>query len=340
MNLLLHVALPCAVFLTALWFTGWLRRYALTRQRLLDVPNARSSHEVATPRGGGLAIALATLAALPVLGWSGVLAWSAVWALLGGGTIVALLGMLDDQGQVLAARWRLLGHVSAAIWVLAWMRGLPPLPILGVIRDVGPAGNALAVLYIVWMINLTNFMDGIDGLASIEAVTVCLGGVLLYVASVPASTPWLALIVLISATLGFLVWNWPPARIFMGDSGSLFLGFMLAAFSLQAAAAAPALFWSWVILLGVFIVDATITLARRAARGERVYEGHRSHAYQHAAMRRGAHRRVTLAVGAINLCWLLPIALLVARGSLVGLLGVLIAYVPLVGGAIWLRAGK
>lgn len=338
MNLLLPVVLPVVVFLTALWLTGRFRRYALAQQ-LLDVPNARSSHAVATPRGGGVAIVLTTLVALLVLGSIGSLAWSNVWGLSGGGALVALIGFVDDRGHI-APRWRLLGHFSAVAWVLAWLGGLPPLPAMGFVLELGWLGHSLAALYLVWLLNLTNFMDGIDGIASVEAITVSLGGVLLYVVAMPGSRQWLVPLVLASATLGFLVWNWPPAKIFMGDAGSGFLGLMLAAISLQAGWVAPTLFWSWVILLGVFVVDATLTLVWRVARGEKFYEAHRSHAYQHAARQWGGHRPVTLAVGAINLCWLLPIALLVALGSLDGLLGVLIAYAPLAGAAVWLRAGR
>ena len=126
----------------------------------------------------------------------------------------------------------------------------------------------------------------------------------------------------------------------MGDAGSGFLGLMLAVLSLQAGWVVNRLFWSWVILLGVFVVDATVTLIRRMAHGERFYEAHRSHAYQHAAVHRGAHMPVTLAVGVINLCWLLPVALMVALGWLDGLLGVLIAYAPLVVAAVRLKAGR
>ena len=334
--MLLAVLLPFGVFVAAWWLTGRFRRYAQARQ-LLDVPDMRSSHVVPTPRGGGVAIVLSALTALPVLGALGALAWSTLWGLLGGGALVALIGFVDDHGHI-APRWRLIGHLAAATWVLAWLGGLPPLSILGFVLKPGWVGNGLAVLYLVWVLNLTNFMDGIDGIAGVETITVSLGGVLLYLVAVPGNTPWLAPLVLTSATLGFLVWNWPPAKIFMGDAGSGFLGLMLAALSLQAAWVAPALFWSWVILLGAFIVDATVTLVRRVARRERFYEAHRSHAYQHATMRR-SHASVTLAVGAINLCWLLPVALLVALGSLDGLLGVFVAYAPLVAAALWLKAG-
>ena len=338
MSLLLPALLPLGAFLAALWLTGWLRRYALAR-RLLDVPNARSSHAVATPRGGGVAIVLPTLIALPLVVAIGGLAWPTVWGLLGGGALVALVGFADDLGHI-APRWRLLGHFAAAAWVLVWLGGLPPLPLFGLVLGLGWLGHGLAALYLVWLLNLTNFMDGIDGIAGVEVIIVSLGGMLLYLVAAPGNTVWLVPLVLASATLGFLVWNWPPAKIFMGDAGSGFLGLMLAALSLQAAWVAPALFWSWVILLGAFIVDATVTLTRRVARGERFYEAHRSHAYQHAAQRWRAHLPVTLAVAAIDLCWLLPIALLVAFGSLDPVLGVLIAYAPLVAAVLWLRAGE
>jgi Fuc2NAc and GlcNAc transferase len=173
----------------------------------------------------------------------------------------------------------------------------------------------------------------------VETVTVTLGGALLYAMVIPGAREWTAPLALVGATSGFLVWNWPPAKIFMGDAGSGFLGFVLAVSSLQAGLSRAELFWSWLILLGVFIVDATVTLLRRALRGERFYEPHRSHAYQHAATSCGAHRPVTVAVAAINLAWLLPIAALVAHGRLDGAAAALIAYTPLVFGALWLGAG-
>jgi len=304
---------------------------------LLDVPNARSSHAVATPRGGGVAIVLATLAAMPLLASTGALAWPIVWGFCGGGALVGLIGFLDDRGPI-GRRWRLLGHFSAAAWVLVWLGGLPSLTVMGLVLDLGWLGHALAVLYLVWILNLTNFMDGLDGIAGVEVITVCLGGALLYVMAGTATTSLAAPLVLASATFGFLVWNWPPAKIFMGDVGSGFLGLMLAGFSLQAGWVSPKLFWGWVILLGVFIVDATVTLVGRVVRGEKFYEAHRSHGYQQAAELCRAHQPVTLAVGAINLFWLLPVAMLVGVNSVDGVLGVLIAYTPLVAAVLWLRA--
>lgn len=310
----------------ALLLTGAMRHYALSRS-LLDIPNARSSHSQPTPRGGGIAIVISFLAALPLLALSGLLPWPVVWALLGAGGLAAGVGFLDDHSHV-APRWRLLAHFAGALWLLAWLQGLPPLALLGRTLDLGLLGDMLAAFYLVWLLNLYNFMDGIDGIASLEAICVCLGGAVLYAL---VGQPLLALtpLLLAAAAAGFLYWNFPPARIFLGDSGSGFLGIVLGGLSLQAAWIDPRLLWGWLILLGVFLMDATLTLFRRLARGEKVLEAHRSHAYQVAARRYGGHLPVTLATGALTLFWLLPIAAWVALGRLDGLVGLLLAYVPL-----------
>nr|ART38003.1 F71 [uncultured bacterium] len=296
-----------------------------------------------TPRGGGLAIVASFLLAVPSVAVAGFASWHLVWALLGAGAGVALLGFLDDQGHI-ATRWRLLGHFCAAGWALFWLGGLPPVVVLGHTLDLGWVGHGLAAVYLVWLLNLYNFMDGIDGIAGIEAICVCLSAAALYALPGMAGDGqvvdiWLPLL-LACAVAGFLFWNFPPARIFMGDAGSGFLGITLGILSLQAAWAAPQLLWSWWILLGVFVVDATVTLLRRLLRGDAVYQAHRSHAYQHAARRFERHLPVTLTVAAINLGWLLPIALWVASGRMDGVVGLSVAYAPLLALAVAFRAGQ
>jgi Fuc2NAc and GlcNAc transferase len=172
-------------------------------------------------------------------------------------------------------------------------------------------------------------MDGIDGIAGIEAFTVCLGGAVLSILLPTDNDLWVLAVLLAAAVTGFLFWNFPRARIFMGDSGSGFLGIVLGLFSIQSAWLAPELFWGWVILLGAFIVDATVTLLRRMARREKVYQAHRSHAYQQASRRYASHWPVSLAFGVINLFWLLPLAVVAATGWLQGIVAVAIAYAPL-----------
>jgi len=323
--------------LAAAWLcTGLIRRYALI-SNMIDVPNQRSSHTLPTPRGGGMAIVVVFLFSLGALFALGLLTPKQGWALFGAGAWVAVVGFLDDHRHI-PAGWRLLAHFIGAGWGLYWLGGFPPLPLFGQAVDLGWIGHIFGLFYLVWLLNLYNFMDGIDGIAGIEAITTCLGGVLLFLLSGNESI-WLEPALLAAAVAGFLLWNFPPAKIFMGDAGSGFLGILLGLISIQAAWLNPNLFWSWLCLLGVFIVDATLTLLQRFRRGEKLHEAHRSHAYQFAARRFGSHRPVTLFVGAVNLFWLLPLAVSIGLGLLNGILGVALAYLPLLLTAIKFNAG-
>ncbi|MDG9889573.1 MULTISPECIES: MraY family glycosyltransferase [Pseudomonas] len=329
--------LVLAAGVAAWWMTAALRRYALSRS-LMDIPNARSSHTLPTPRGGGLSFVVAFLLAALCMAIAGPIAPSVVVGVLGAGGLVAVIGFMDDHGHI-AARWRLLGHFAAAAWGLAWLGGMPPISVFGFTLAPLWLSSLFGALYLVWLLNLYNFMDGIDGLASVEAICVCVGASLLYWVTDHAHHAWLPL--LLAATVaGFLCWNFPPARIFMGDAGSGFLGMVLGLLALLAGWVNPLLFWGWLILLGVFVVDATFTLVRRLLRGDKVYEAHRSHAYQYATRHHGSHRTVTLAVAAINLGWLLPVAMVVVVFQLDGALGTLVAYVPLIVLALIYKAGE
>lgn len=325
-----------AAFVMSLIATGLLRRWAMSR-RLLDVPNARSSHHAPTPRGGGLAIVVSFIGGLLALVALGHVETTIAAALIGGPLAVAIVGFVDDRRHV-PARWRLLVHFAGAAWSLAWLGWTPSLALGGAPVDLGWGGHLLAVITLVWALNLYNFMDGIDGIAGVETCTVCLGAVVLQ-ASAPESGGWIIPGLLAAATLGFLVWNFPPATIFMGDVGSGFLGLVMGVLALLASNRSPTWLWSWTILLAVFVGDATLTVLRRLTRRERVYEAHRSHAYQHAARRLGSHRPVTLAIAGINLVWLLPLAILVGRGALTPIVGLAAAYLPIVALAWWLGAG-
>lgn len=332
------VILICLLVLafTLSWLlTGQLRRYALAR-KLLDVPGQRSSHSQPTPRGGGLAIVVSFLGLGLLLAWQ--LGFTPLTtALVGAASWVAILGFADDHGHI-PAGWRLLGHLAAALWVVYWL-GLPEFLVFG--YALGYWLYVPVILYLMWLLNLFNFMDGIDGIASVEVLSVSLGAALFYFLS-PMAMPvsgWL-LLLLAAATLGFLLWNLPPAKIFMGDVGSSTLGVILAIFSLEAALHSPIWFWAWQILLAVFISDASFTLLRRLVRGEKIYQAHRSHAYQRAARALGSHGRVSLGVGLINVLWLLPLALVVALEILAPLWGLLLAYGPVLGLVVYWGAGS
>lgn len=327
------------VLLGSFILTGLIRRLAL-RVALLDIPNQRSSHITPTPRGGGLAIVGAF--------WLGGLGLAAIFppgsagfagTLLFTSLLVAGIGLWDDLRQ-LSAKQRILVHFLAAV-LLVWGLGRDGLGGLasGHLWPWRLLGGLLLVLVVVWVLNLFNFMDGIDGLAGGEAVFVSAGGALLL--SLGGGSSEMALLLLLAAAcLGFLVWNWPPARIFMGDVGSGFLGFVLAGLALRTSVFSDDLpLAAWLILSGVFLVDATFTLLRRMLRREKWYNAHRSHAYQHAALRYGRHRPVTMAVMAINLCWLLPLSFLcvILPGFDVPL--TILAYLPLLGLVVKFNAG-
>lgn len=324
-----------ATVVGAMLATALIRRWALHHD-LLDRPNERSSHVVPTPRGGGVAIVLCFAAALGAMAILDPASRPLAW-LMAPGAAVAWIGFLDDRRAV-PARWRFLVHVLASCGVVLLLGGVPPLTAFGRSFELGWTGSALAVIFMVWMTNLYNFMDGIDALAGIQAITVSLGAALCWYLTSNSPLPF-AFVALAAAVAGFLFWNFPPAKIFMGDAGSGFLGFALSAMALWSAQQHASAFWCWFILTGCFMVDATTTLVRRVRRGEKFYEAHRSHAYQYASRRLGSHRRVSLAVGAINLFWLLPWAMLVATGRLDGAVATAVAYAPLIWLAFRYKAG-
>jgi Fuc2NAc and GlcNAc transferase len=181
-------------------------------------------------------------------------------------------------------------------------------------------------------------MDGIDGLAGMEAATVAGVGGLIMLWQGEAGWASLAAVVAL-ASAGFLALNWPPATIFMGDAGSGFLGFTLAALAMLTWIDTGMTLWPWLILLGIFIVDASLTLLRRALRRERVHEAHRSHAYQHAARHYGRHLPVTVAALLVNLFWLAPWAAAATIWPSWGLGFLLVAWTPLLLISLRFKAG-
>ena len=288
---------------------GRVRRYAIDRS-LLDVPNHRSSHSVPTPRGGGLAIATVTLLGMALAAALGLVPGRLALAIVGGGTAIAAIGWLDDRRGV-AVSARALVHTLAALWSVLWLGGLPALSIGGDAVRLGWMGGALAVAGIVWVTNLYNFMDGIDGLAGGEgAVVGAFAGALLLAAGRLdlALVAWLVA----AASVGFLIWNWPPAKLFMGDVGSGLLGYLFATLAVASENAGGLPLLAWVILTAAFVVDATITLVRRAMHGERWYAAHRSHAYQRAVQAGRSHARVTSGTLLLNLA-LFALAVVASR---------------------------
>ncbi len=318
--------------------TGLMRRVAVSRG-LLDVPNARSSHQIPTPRGGGVAIVVASSAGFCLLSATHLLDFNLLMALLGGGLAVAVVGFIDDH-RPLPAGVRLVMHAVAALWALVWLGGLPPLRLVGHVVQLGFGGYVLGCLGIVWTLNLFNFMDGIDGIAASEAVFIGAGGALVAAVGGYAAGSLGVDLVFAAACAGFLFYNWPPARIFMGDVGSGFIGYVVAVLALATTRHDPSAPWEWLLLGAVFFADATVTLVRRMARGERAQDAHRSHAYQWLARRWKSHRRVTLITIVINVGWCLPCALIATLFPERALWILTAALVPLAIAVAYFGAGR
>lgn len=314
-------------FLLSWLLTGLVRRYALSTN-MLDVPNSRSSHVIPTPRGGGLAFVLCFLLSEVLLSKMHLITLRQFYAVIGPCTFVAVMGFLDDRYD-LPAKWRLAGHFIMAFLAVYLLAIVPALTSHHWFPMQFYVGGFCTIIYLVWLLNLFNFMDGIDGIAAAEAICICIGGALLYALHGQFALMMQPLL-LASAVGGFLLWNFPPARIFMGDAGSGFLGFVIGIFSLQAALYNLHLFACWLILAAVFITDATFTLIRRALNGARLLEAHRTHAYQQAADYAGKHWPVTVGVIVINTLWLLPLAVLVQQDVLNAVSALLLAYAPLI----------
>ena len=286
-----------AAFICSAVLTGFMRKYAVKRN-VLDVPNARSSHTVPTPRGGGLAFAAAFLISticirLNYVDLPGFL--PAIW----GGALVAYIGWIDDKKR-LPAGTRVIIHFIAATWGICWLGGLPSLDLGFTEVHFGNLGYPIAIVGTVWMINLYNFMDGIDGLAAGEAASVSAGAAFLFVLSGNGAMALLCLF-LTASTGGFLIFNWPPAKMFMGDTGSGFLGYIFAMLAIISERTTSIHLLVWAVLLAVFVTDATATLIKRILQGKRPTEAHREHAYQIAVQKGLSHKETTIGILSINL---------------------------------------
>jgi Fuc2NAc and GlcNAc transferase len=294
-------------FIASYAFTAWLLRRSSLRL-IVDRPNARSSHSTPTPRGGGLSMVTVTTCAAAILYSVGMLSRSMAAVMLLGGLSVAAIGFWDDvRSAPIVVRMAV--HFGAALLAVYCLGSISQMRVGDSLVHLGVAGPVLGVLAVVWILNLFNFMDGIDGIAASEAACALFGaaGLAVFLGHCTVTDVAPALIAGASC-LGFLRWNWPPAAIFMGDIGSGYLGYTIAVIALEWSQTSPINIYTWLILGGVFLVDATLTLCRRLLRGESVHQAHRTHAYQWLARAWGSHARVTIAVIIINLIWLLPCA--------------------------------
>lgn len=288
------------VFLTSIvlsWIlTSWVRRYALARN-LLDIPNLRSSHTIPTPRGGGLAIVV-VLVLSGLVSLSMPQAPSQILACLLLATLAfAVLGWQDDKHDLPASIRFLIQLLIAALAsgylfmvnVHEWSLSLNLIVIL-----------CLSVLWIAWMANLFNFMDGIDGISAVESLI--LGTTTSYWFAMSGATSIAIICIAVAgAAVGFLRWNWSPAKIFMGDVGSLALGAFFAIIAVIGTIGMKIPFLAFLILYAVYLADSGVTLLHRMIKGEKWWQAHRSHFYQRAVQSGFSHSQVSLAVMTINI---------------------------------------
>ncbi|WP_133512155.1 MraY family glycosyltransferase [Candidatus Thiosymbion oneisti] len=285
------ISLVVAFTISAL-LTWWFSRSPALFSRMVDLPNERSLHAGVLPRTGGIAVCTAlavayvlALAAFPL---------PSPWAWIGGALLlVGGISLLDDYGGV-RARYRLTAHLGAGILLLVGGIAWSGIELPGIYRELSNTLSWFLTLgYLVWMVNLYNFMDGMDGFAGGMAV---FGFGALGVLGWQGEDPGFALAngVVVAAAAGFLFYNFPPARIFLGDLGSAVLGLLAATLSLVGTR--RGLFPLWVAWLAFspFIVDASWTLLRRLVRGEHVWKAHRSHHYQRLVLTGWSHRRTVL----------------------------------------------
>lgn len=330
--MLVWLALPGALLLS------WLISALLARRGgswLMDEPVERSAHQRATPRGGGIAIVISTYSFLAILASLGLLNLFQFSVLLCA-LPVAVTGFADDI-RSLSVKVRLPIHLLAAFIALALLGPVPEPFFSGLVEIPYVIMSALLMVALVWLLNLYNFMDGIDTLAAGQCLFVSGAAAILLPDS---QTPLIWVCAgLFFATLGFFLWNLPPARLFMGDVGSTFLGFFLGLLGLLSHFDGSLSVWVWVLLMGVFIADTTYTLLRRRLSGFSVTQGHSTHAYQHLARRLGSHSRVAQLLTVVNVVWLFPLAWLATEYPEYGVVLAFSGIVPLMFAAAVLGAG-
>ncbi|MCX6570945.1 MAG: glycosyltransferase family 4 protein [Candidatus Aminicenantes bacterium] len=264
-------------------------------ERMLDIPNARSSHTQPTPRGGGLGIVIGVFIGAGSLFIFRILSmpFREIAAISLGGGIVALVGWLDDIHRLpYSIRLVVQGISSAIILVAIGYFHTITVPFVGDIH-LYSIGIPFALVWIVGLTNAYNFMDGIDGIAGGQALIAGLGWVIIGFMSGQSFVGLIGLL-LAASSLGFLFHNWPPARIFMGDVGSAFIGFTLAVLPIIGGQRDPRFMIAGILLVWPFVFDTSFTLARRMIRKENIFEAHRSHIYQRLVIAGYNHRFVTL----------------------------------------------
>ena len=298
MNFFLLIGTIIVLGFLSFILTFLVMHYAV-RGKMMVIPNERSLHDIPTPKGGGIAIVLTWYIGITILYYSGIVEKTLYFALLCG-VLLAIVSLIDDLIGLKPAI-RLIIHFITAIAAFYFIGGLRPLVLPEIHFNYNYLVYPVAIVGMVWFINLFNFMDGVDGFASVEVITMC---------SVLFIYSWNFInILLIVCVAGFLYWNWPKAKIFMGDIGSTQLGFILVVSGIYYHNTYEFSILNWTMLSSPFWFDATITLFRRWRNGEKLSEAHRNHVYQRIVRAGLSHEKVNIFLILLNLFIIFLIAL-------------------------------
>ncbi len=333
------IAFACSVGFILSFVLTYYYRYFARSFGIIDIPNDRSSHQKPIPRGAGVAFAIAFNLMLAALVFSGFLSLKYTLSVFLGGPIILLVGYWDDL-KSLTARLRLASHFFVSVLIVALITAgfkkeiaisfLPAIPIVTVL---------FSVFFIAWFINLYNFMDGCDGLAASIGMV---GAGLIAILSFFSGSNDLAIIYLVLAycLAAFLVFNWHPARVFMGDCGAYYLGYVFGALALVSKLYYDNSLYIHLIIFGAFVVDATWTLIQRLLRGQKPYMAHKEHAFQKLLAKGWGHSRVTAFYVLVTVLWLFPMAAFSSHYSNWSFWFLVVAYIPLYIMVLMVKAGR
>jgi len=310
-------------FIASVVFTHIYKKIAID-YKILAIKNHRTLHSLPTPRGGGFIFSILSISAFGLISWHQHLTEGLLLALLVGGLIATLTGFIDDLKD-LSTKVKLNIQLILAFWLLycqyydeSMLFDLLPVYII----------VPIALFFMVWMMNAFNFMDGIDGMLASGTI---FGSLVLALVMFLTQGPIeiIAIFILIAATVaGFILFNWPPATIFMGDAGSLFLGYIFCVLLFFTSMNNIISIWTWFTVFGIFFTDTAVTQVMRILLVKRWYMAHRSHAYQNIARITESHLKVTGGVLLFNLLWVLPLAVWSALQPEMGMIALILSISP------------
>lgn len=327
MNPINLLILSIVYVITSIFITLLILKISI-KNNLFDIPNSRSSHTIPKPKGGGIAIIIPLATTVLILFSNEMISVEITKSIVIGLILITVIGLIDDYYN-LSASIRIMAYLVGSGFSLHFIGGLEFISINENTFHLGNIGYFLGVIFLVWLTNLYNFMDGTDGFAATQTISVSIFCFFLFFLS--ENLPfYIIMLCIASTTIGFLYWNWAPAKIFMGDVGSCTIGFLFGLFCIYTENEGIISISVWTILLAPFIADATFTLIKRIINRERWYEAHNSHAYQKLYQHGFSHNQLALGLFAANIFLIWPLGYIAYTYKQYELLMLVLAYILLV----------